>query len=94
MYNHDGIFVVVHNIKRLQFNILEHHLVPTVSILEESQVKELEQKYHLTQIATQLPEISRYDPMALAICLRPLQVCKLIRSSPTALHTEYYRICI
>lgn len=94
MYNHDGIFVVVHNIKRLQFNILEHHLVPAVSILEESQVKELEQKYHLTKIAVQLPEISRYDPMALAICLRPLQVCKLIRSSPTALRTEYYRICV
>jgi DNA-directed RNA polymerase subunit H (RpoH/RPB5) len=94
MYNHDGIFVVVHNIKRLQFNILEHHLVPVVSILEESQVKELEQKYHLTKIAVQLPEISRYDPMALAICLRPSQVCKLIRSSPTALRTEYYRICI
>lgn len=94
MYNHDGIFVVVHNIKRLQFNILEHHLVPLVSILEESEVKDLEQKYHLTKIASQLPEISRYDPMALAICLRPLQVCKLIRSSPTALTTEYYRICV
>ena len=94
MYNHDGIFVVVHNIKRLQFNILNHHLVPAVSILEEPQIKDLEQKYHLTKIASQLPEISRYDPMALAICLRPLQICKLIRSSPTALTTEYYRICV
>ena len=28
-WNHDGIFVVVHNIKRLQFNILEHYLVPS-----------------------------------------------------------------
>lgn len=94
IFNHDGIFVVVHNIKRLQFNILNHHLVPDVSILEENQVKDLEQKYHLTNIVSQLPEISRYDPMALAICLRPLQVCKFIRSSPTALTTEYYRICV
>jgi DNA-directed RNA polymerase subunit H (RpoH/RPB5) len=94
MYNHDGIFVVVHNIKRLQFNLLNHQLVPTVFILDEDEIKQLEQKYHLTKIATQLPEISRFDPMALVVCLRPLQVCRLLRSSPTALTTEYYRICI
>jgi hypothetical protein len=27
LYDHDGIFVVIHNISRLQFNILEHSLV-------------------------------------------------------------------
>ena len=94
MYNHDGIFVVVHNIKRLQFNLLNHHLVPSVSILDDEDTKELQKKYHLKNMVTQLPEISRYDPMALAICLRPSQVCHLLRSSPTALTTDYYRICV
>jgi len=28
LYDHDGIFVVIHNIARLQFNILEHTLNP------------------------------------------------------------------
>lgn len=94
MYNHDGIFVVVHNIKRLQFNLLNHHLVPSVSILDDEDTKELQKKYHLKNMVTQLPEISRYDPMALAICLRPSQVCHFLRSSPTALTTDYYRICV
>jgi len=94
MYNHDGIFVVVHNIKRLQFNLLNHHLVPSVSILDDEDTKELQKKYHLKNMVMQLPEISRYDPMALAICLRPSQVCHLLRSSPTALTTDYYRICV
>jgi len=28
LYDHDGIFVVLHNINRLQYNILNHKLVP------------------------------------------------------------------
>lgn len=93
-YNHDGIFVVVHNIKRLQFNILEHILMPmNVHILNENETNQLKEKYHLKHLK-ELPEISRFDPMALAICLRPGQICAFDRKSPTALITEYFRICI
>lgn len=35
LYDHDGIFVVIHNINRLQFNILEHSLVPPIKILSD-----------------------------------------------------------
>ena len=42
----------------------------------------------------QLPEISRFDPQALAMCLRPGQICKFERDSATALKYEYYRICV
>ena len=41
----------------------------------------------------QIPEITRFDPVAIAIGLRPQQVVEIIRSSPTALTTKYYRIC-
>ena len=41
-----------------------------------------------------LPEISRFDPQALAIALRPGQVAKFTRTSATALTSLYYRICI
>ena len=93
-FNHDGIFVVVHNIKRLQFNILEHHLVPSdITILTDSEKDELMKRFHLKKIQ-ELPEISRFDPMALAICLRPGQICKFYRKSPTSLTAEYYRVCI
>ena len=93
-YNHDGIFVVVHNIKRLQFNILEHTLMPmNVRILNDNETILLKEKYHLKNVK-ELPEISRFDPMALAICLRPGQICTFDRKSPTALVTEYFRICL
>jgi len=93
-WNHDGIFVVVHNIKRLQFNILEHHLVPSnIRILTAGETDEIIKKYHLKS-NKELPEISRFDPMALAICLKPGEICAFDRKSPTALLTEYYRICV
>lgn len=93
LYDHDGIFVVLHNIDRLQFNILDHDLVPYIKILEEKEVQELKIKYNLKD-TSQLPEISRFDPQALAVCLRPGQVCSLQRKSNTALLYMYYRLCI
>jgi DNA-directed RNA polymerase subunit H len=93
LFNQDGIFVVVYNIKRLQFNILEHSLIPKISILNDEEAKSLAQKYKINSME-KLPEISRYDPLALAVCLRPGQVCKLIRNSPTAMETTYYRVCV
>jgi DNA-directed RNA polymerase subunit H (RpoH/RPB5) len=93
LYDHDGIFVVIHNIKRLQFNILEHSLVPNCEILDEAEIKVLKEKFNINNLK-QLPEISRFDPQALAMCLRPGQVCKFSRYSSTALKYNYYRICI
>lgn len=93
IYTSEDIFVVVYNIKRLQFNILEHVLVPKVTILSESEITELKIRYNVDDMK-KLPEISRFDPQALAICLRPGQVCKFIRNSPTSMVTPYYRVCI
>lgn len=93
IYENDGIFVVVHNIKRLQFNILNHILVPKVEILSESSIQVIKNTYNINSFS-ELPEISRYDPQAMAICLRPGQICKFYRNSPTAVETEYYRYCI
>lgn len=93
LYNHDGIFVVIHNIKRLQFNILKHKLVPSCSILEKNEIDELKLLYNIEN-TIQLPEISRFDPQALAICLRPGDVCKFERDSITAMKYDYFRVCI
>jgi hypothetical protein len=93
LYDHDGIFVVIHNIKRLQFNILNHKLVPECFILGEDEIEKMKKKYNISNLK-QLPEISRFDPQALAICLRPGQVCLFKRESATAMFYDYYRICV
>lgn len=93
LYDRNGIFVVIHNIKRLQFNLLNHKLVPACKILDDKEINELKKTYKLENVS-QLPEISRFDPQALAICMRPGQVVKFERESLTALKYHYYRVCI
>lgn len=93
LFDHNGIFVVIHNIQRLQYNILQHELVPTIHILDENE-KEVFKKRYSVQNNSQLPEISRFDPQALAVAMRPGDICKFTRDSPTALETEYYRVCV
>jgi DNA-directed RNA polymerase subunit H (RpoH/RPB5) len=93
IWERDGIFIVIENIKYLQFNILKHILVPEHRIISESEVKTIMTKYNITD-KTQFPDISRFDPVARAIGLRPGQVCHIIRPSKTAIQTNYYRICV
>lgn len=89
----DGIYIVMESIKRLQFNILNHDLVPKHIVLTESETKEVMNKYNITN-KSQFPEISRFDPVARAIGIRPDMVCKIIRPSKTAVETNYYRVCV
>ena len=93
LYNHDEIFVVIHNISRLQFNILDHALVPPAKVLTEGEAGTILKKYNLKDI-TQLPEISRFDPHALALSMRPGQVGEFERDSATAMKYKYYRTCV
>jgi len=93
LYNTSGIFIVIHNIKRLQFNILQHKLVPNMSILSKKEVEELMQKFNLKSV-NQLPEIGRFDPQALALSMRPGDVCQINRDSVTSIEYDYYRICV
>ena len=93
LFNTSGVFVVIHNIKRLQYNILKHKLVPPMKVMEDKDVEDLKKKYNLKS-TEQLPEISRFDPQALAMCIRPGQVAEIDRDSATALNYKYYRVCV
>jgi DNA-directed RNA polymerase subunit H (RpoH/RPB5) len=93
IWEKDGIFIVIESIKRLQYNILNHVLVPKHVILAEKDVKTIMEKYNLIN-KTQFPEISRFDPVARVIGLRPGQVCQIVRPSKTAIETNYYRVCV
>ena len=89
----DGIFIVIESLKRLQFNILDHSLVPKHIKLNKNEIESLLKKYNINNI-NQLPEISRFDPVARAICLRPGEVCLIERPSKTSIESNYFRICI
>lgn len=93
IWERDGIYIVIESIKSLQFNILNHILVPEHIVMNESEVIDVMTKYNITD-KSQFPDISRFDPVSKAICLRPGQVCRIIRPSKTAITTNYYRICV
>jgi len=92
VWERDGIFIIVESIKCLQFNILKHTLVPQHNIISEEEVQIIMTRYNITD-KIQLPDISRFDPVARAIGLRPGQVCRILRPSKTAITTSYYRFC-
>ena len=93
IWEKDGIFIVIEFIKRLQFNILNHVLVPNHRVMSDLEVKDIMEKYNITNII-QFPDISRFDPVARVIGLRPGKVCHITRASKTAVETNYYRVCI
>jgi DNA-directed RNA polymerase subunit H (RpoH/RPB5) len=92
-YNNDGIFIVIQNIKRLQYNILNHSFVPPHRIMNKDEVEEIKLKYNIVN-DNEFPELSRFDPVAQVIGIRPGQVCEIMRSSKTAIKSPYYRICV
>jgi DNA-directed RNA polymerase subunit H (RpoH/RPB5) len=93
IWERDGIFIIIESIKCLQFNILNHVLVPEHLVMNEIDVEIVMARYNITD-KIQFPDISRFDPVARAIGLRPGQVCNIIRPSKTAIKTNYYRICV
>jgi DNA-directed RNA polymerase subunit H (RpoH/RPB5) len=93
IYEKDKRLIIIQNIKHLQFNILENVLVPKHRVLSEVELEAVRLRYNITA-DTQFPDISRFDPVAQIIGIRPGQVCEIIRPSKTAIEGLYYRICI
>jgi DNA-directed RNA polymerase subunit H (RpoH/RPB5) len=94
IWEQDKIFITVFGIERLQYSVLNHELVPPHTVLTSIEEHEMKQKYFITNPQVQLPDISRFSPVAQAIGLRPDQICKIIRPSKTAINTVFYRICL
>lgn len=93
IWEQEHIFIVIVSLQRLQFNILEHTLVPKHTILNDEEKLQMYKKFNIMS-DNQLPEISRFDPVASVLCMRPDQVCKILRSSKTSITSNYYRICM
>jgi DNA-directed RNA polymerase subunit H (RpoH/RPB5) len=92
IWEQDGIYVNVINIKRLQYNIMHHSLVPPHSVLSAEEALEVKQKYNILD-DSQVPDISRFGPVSQVIGIRPGELCKVTRPSKTAIKADFYRIC-
>ena len=92
-FTQNKYYVNVYNYHNYLYNVLNNDLVPDHTIISDERKKELAQEYNIIS-ESQWPEISRFDPTALAIGLRPGQVTEINRKSPTALETKYYRLCV
>lgn len=92
IWKQEGALVTLYCIKRLQFNILEHELVPSHRVLTNEEALDVRQKFNIKD-NIQMPGISRFSPVALAIGIRPGDICEIIRKSKTAISAPFYRIC-
>ena len=88
----DNIYVNIINIQEILFNILDHVMVPEHKILTNKEKEFIYNKYNIME-DSELPEISRFDPVAKIIGLRPGELCEITRSSKTSITSKYYRLC-
>jgi DNA-directed RNA polymerase subunit H (RpoH/RPB5) len=93
IWENEKKYVVIMSLANLQFNILKHTFVPKHIKLNEEEKAEFYKKYNILD-DSQIPEISRFDPVAKIIFLRPGDVCKIIRYDKISYTNEFYRICV
>ena len=68
-------------------------MVPQHKILSSKDKEDFFKKYNIVN-NNQIPEISRFDPVAQVIGIKPNEVCEIIRPSKTAVESTYYRTCV
>ena len=92
IWMNESIYISLINIKRLQFNILKHELVPKHSVLSKEEEIEFKKKYNILS-NEQLPDISFFGPISIVMGFRPNDIIKIERKSRTAIKSNYYRVC-
>ena len=88
----ENIYVSLVNIKRLQFNILKHVLVPKHTILSLDDKDIFMKKYNILD-KSQIPDISYFSPVSIVLGIRPGDIIKIERNSRTAIQADFYRVC-
>ena len=79
-------------VKKKKFDILDHVLVPKHEKLSQVKTKELLEKYNVT--LQQLPRIDINDPALKELDVKPGDVIKISRNSPTTGKSVYYRVVV
>lgn len=92
IWTQENIYLSLINIKRLQFNILKHELVPKHSVLTKDEEAEFKKKYNILDNKN-IPDISYFSPVSMVLGIRPNDIVKIERKSRTAIKSNYYRVC-
>ncbi len=92
IYEKENVYVNIFKIKECLFNILEHDIVPEHRRLTDVEKKQIYDIYQITN-DKEMPEISRFDPVAKTIGLRPGELCEITRPSSNSISAKYYRLC-
>ena len=77
-------------LSRLQFNITKHQLVPSHTLVTDDELNLLRKTYNLTNLS-QLPKMSKDDPISKYYNFKVGQVCKIERPSKTSSKYIFYR---
>lgn len=93
IYHSDRCFINIYNMENYLFNILDLDIVPKHTVLSKEEKDKIKKKYNIFK-DSEFPDISRFDPVAKVIGLKPGQLCKIERPSHTAITSNYYRLCI
>ena len=93
IWEKEGAYVNILSLSQLQFCVQEHSLVPKHEPLSAEDKTKVFDRYYIKN-DHELPQISRFDAQAKAICLRPGQLCKITRPSKTCITETYYRLCV
>ena len=92
IWMNDGIYISLLNIKRLQFNILKHKLVPKHTVLSSVEKENVKKQYNILS-DDDIPDISYFSPVSLVLGVRPGDLIKIERNSRTSITSNFYRIC-
>lgn len=79
-------------IKKQEFDIMGHDLVPRHEIISDQEKEQIFEKYNITP--DQLPKILHTDPVSIFIGAQPGQIVKVIRKSHTAKEAVAYRLVV
>ncbi len=73
-------------------DVRKHVFVPEFRVLNDEEKKRILDKYNATE--EQFPKIKRKDPMIAELNLKPGTLVEIVRDSPTAGKSVYYRVVI
>lgn len=92
-WDNHGYFISIFTLSQLQFDINEHKYVPPRTILSDLEKEKVKARYCIRK-DTEFPTISRFDPCAQVLGMRPGEVCYIERDSRTAITSDIYRFCL
>ncbi len=78
--------------KRMKFDVTKHKLVPEHVLLSDNEAKKILKKYNVSP--ENFPKILVSDPAIKELDVKPGQIIKIIRKSPTAERFIAYRLVV